>query len=245
MKYDVIKDVSDHKELQNEITLELWPEFMLHDPVSNNNWSRLYELFPEYQFSLKSEGEIIGTGNCIPYYWDKSFDKLPEKGWDWVLKKGIEDRLAGRNPNTLNGLQITINKDYQGQGISSLVLKEMAELAKQKGFKNITIPIRPSLKSKYPLIPMDNYINWSREKDGLPFDPWIRVHKRFGGEVLKVCHEAMYIPGSVSEWEEWTNMKFKETAYYTIKGALRPVHIDIENDIGEYIEPNVWILHRV
>lgn len=244
MNYEIIRDVPNHVKLQDEITLQLWPEFMLHDPVSNNNWLKLFELFPEYQISLKVDDEIVGVANCISYYWNKTFKDLPERGWDWVFEKGISDKTNGIKANTFNGLQIAVAKDHQGKGISSIILKEMIKIAHNNDFKHVTIPIRPSLKSKYPLTSIDNYIKWERE-DGLTYDPWLRVHTRAGGEIIKPCHEAMYIPGTVAEWEEWTGLKFFESDDYIIPGALNPVKIDIEKDIGEYVEPNVWILHEV
>lgn len=244
LNYKVIRNFPDHLKLQNEITLELWPEFMLHDPVSSN-WSQLFDFFPGFQFSLELAGEIIGTANSIPIYWEKPLANLPEEGWDWVFQKGFKDRENQLKPNTLAGLQIAVNKKYQGKGVSSLVLKEMLEIARENRFKNVVIPIRPSLKSQYPLIPIDNYLNWKREKDGQPFDPWLRVHLRAGGEIIKVCHKAMYIPGSIKDWENWTGLKFKESGEYIIKGALNPVKMDLENDNGEYIEPNIWIRHKV
>ncbi|MCD6180918.1 MAG: GNAT family N-acetyltransferase [Candidatus Cloacimonetes bacterium] len=244
MQYKVIKNVPNHVKLQDKGTSKLWPEFMFHDLVSNANWLKLFELFPEVQFSLMANDEIIGVANCLPYFWDKSFEELPERGWDWVLEKGINDKLNNIKANTLNGLQIAVNKEHQGKGISSVIVKEMISIARDNGFKYVTIPVRPSLKSKYPLIPIDNYIKWER-KDGLPFDPWLRVHVRLGGKIIKPCHKAMYIPGTIAEWEEWTKMKFFETGDYVIQGALKPVKINLEKDIGEYIEPNVWVLHEV
>ena len=217
---------------------------MLHDPISNSNWLKLFELFPEYQFSLVANDEIIGVANCLPYFWDKSFEELPERGWDWVLEKGIKDKLNNINPNILNGLQVVVNEEYQGKGVSSIILKEMISIARNNDFKYITIPVRPSLKSQYPLISIDNYIGWRRDDD-LPYDPWLRVHVRLGGIIIKTCHEAMYIPGTIDEWEEWTGLKFFESGKYIVEGALKPVEINIEKNIGEYIEPNVWILHLV
>jgi len=170
MQYKVLKNIPNHVKQQDEITLKLWPEFMLHNPVSNSNWHKLFEIFPEYQFSLESNGEIIGATNCLPYFWDKPFEDLPERGWDWVFEKGINDKIKGIKANILNGLQIAVNKDYQGKGISSIILKEMISVARDNDFKYITILVRPSLKSKYPLIPIDNYLKWKRE-DGLPYDP--------------------------------------------------------------------------
>lgn len=60
---------------------------MFHDPISNKYWDKLFELFSEFQFSLKSKGEIIGIGQCLPLYWDKSFEDLPEEGWEAILNQ--------------------------------------------------------------------------------------------------------------------------------------------------------------
>jgi hypothetical protein len=39
-------------------------------------------------------------------------------------------------------------------------------------------------------------------------------------------------------------MYFGESNKYIVQGALNPVNIDLENDLGEYIEPNIWVLHK-
>ena len=244
MDYQVIKDIEGHLQMQDEVTLELWPEFMLHDPIANQNWAKLFEYFPEFQFSLIINGQIAATANAIPYVWQEPIAELSEEGWDWVLEKGVNDYLAGKQPNVLNGLQIAVSQDYQRQGLSSIVLKEMINLARDNGFEYVTIPVRPSLKSSYPLITIDDYIKWRRE-DGLPFDPWLRVHVRAGGEIVKPCHRAMYIPGTIDEWEEWTGLKFYQSGEYVVKGALSPIQVNVKEDKGEYIEPNVWVVHEI
>ena len=40
-------------------------------------------------------------------------------------------------------------------------------------------------------------------------------------------------------------MYFPETGPYVIGGALRPVEMDLERDLGVYIEPNVWMCHPI
>jgi hypothetical protein len=55
----------------------------------------------------------------------------------------------------------------------------------------------------------------------------------------------MTIPGTIAQWEAWTGMRFFESGEYIIPGALEPVQIEIEKDLGTYIEPNVWVLHEV
>jgi hypothetical protein len=40
-------------------------------------------------------------------------------------------------------------------------------------------------------------------------------------------------------------MPFPETGDYVFPAGLAPVHIDRDNDTGEYWEPNIWIIHQV
>lgn len=78
---------------------------------------------------------------------------------------------------------------------------------------------------------------------GLPLDPWLRVHARLGGRILKPCHESKTIRGTRAEWEEWIKIKFPENGEYVILEALSPIQINVEKDEGIYIEPNVWMVH--
>jgi hypothetical protein len=55
----------------------------------------------------------------------------------------------------------------------------------------------------------------------------------------------MRIAGSIGEWESWTGMRFPEGGKHLVPGALTPVEMDQKNDLGVYIEPNVWMLHEV
>jgi hypothetical protein len=54
----------------------------------------------------------------------------------------------------------------------------------------------------------------------------------------------MRVTGTVADWERWTQTALPETGSYTIPGALVPVEIDRERDLGEYNEPACWIRHR-
>ena len=91
---------------------------------------------------------------------------------------------------------------------------------------------------------LERYADWRRE-DGLPFDPWLRVHARLGADVLRPEPESLRITGTVAEWEEWTAMAFPESGQYVFPGGLAPVAIDREADVGAYWEPNVWMRHDV
>ncbi len=91
---------------------------------------------------------------------------------------------------------------------------------------------------------MAHYIQWETS-ERLPFDAWLRVHARLGAEMIGVCPNAMRIPGTIAEWEAWTGLHFPETAEYIVPGALNPEAIDVDQNLGIYVEPNVWMLHRI
>lgn len=240
------KDRTDYRELISPVSEAVWPEYMHHDTIANEHWDSLYEYFPNYQFALldSENGTVAGIANSVPLAWDGLVEDLPDEGWDWALIQSGRDHTEGRKPRTLCGIQISISPSYQGKGLSSLLLKEMRELALAKAVKRLIVPVRPSLKHRYPLTPSEAYIAWTNEK-GLPFDPWLRVHVRNGGKIIKVCHQAMRIPGTIQEWEAWTGMRFPESGKYVVAGALTPIAIDTQLDLGAYIEPNVWVLHEL
>jgi hypothetical protein len=102
--------------------------------------------------------------------------------------------------------------------------------------------VRPTLKERYPLVDADRYARWVRD-DGLPFDPWLRVHARADAKLVGVCPSSMRIPGTVAEWEEWAAMAFPDSGDYVVPGALTTVRIDRGADLGLYVEANVWMHH--
>ena len=55
----------------------------------------------------------------------------------------------------------------------------------------------------------------------------------------------MKISGTISDWENWTGMKFPESGRRIVQGALNRVDINLERDEGIYIEPNVWVEHKL
>jgi hypothetical protein len=55
----------------------------------------------------------------------------------------------------------------------------------------------------------------------------------------------MTVEGSVGDWEKWTGLVFPDSGAYVVRGALEPVRVDCEADLGTYVEPNVWMHHRL
>lgn len=238
-----------HPELQaalQEVSSEPWPEFMMHDAVSNSLWNRLYDVFPAFQFGLvdRRSGVLFAAANSIPLAWDGAAGSLPEDGWDWAIAQGFRDREQGRPACTLSALCISIRRDWQGRGMSRRVVSALRVIAAEHGLRRLIAPVRPNLKAQYPLIPIEEYVRWTRD-DGSLFDAWMRVHAGLGAAVAGVCHRSMVITGSVGAWEQWTGLRFPGTGQYVVPGALVPVVIDRAKDTGTYVEPNVWMVHEL
>jgi GNAT superfamily N-acetyltransferase len=221
-----------------------WPEFMYHDPVLNRLFGRVISEFAELQFYAWDDerGEVVGVGNAIPATWDGEVASLPEGGVDAVVEAGFAD--GAPTPTVLCALQILIAPDFRGHGLSSRMIERMGQLGRQHGFDTLIAPVRPSLKHRYPLAPIERYVEW-RRPDGMLVDPWLRTHERLGAPIVKIASESMRIPASVADWEEWTGMVFPDTGTYVVPGALVPVEVDRERDEGLYVEPNVWMVHSV
>ena len=78
---------------------------------------------------------------------------------------------------------------------------------------------------------MQRYVTWTDENGAL-FDPWLRTYRRPGARIVKVALQAMRVPGAIAEWEQWTGLKFPESGAYSVRGALEPVQIDCERNLG-------------
>ena len=221
----------------------VWPEFMLHDPVAESNWDAILAAFPHLQVALVEGEQIAAVINAVAYRYEGALSDLPDRGVDWGVEKSVADHQAGVVPNTLMGLQVVVAASHRGQGLARVATQEMIALAQRQGMEQVLLPVRPNCKAGFPLIPMKDYLTW-RTKDGRAFDPWMRVHEGLGGQVLGICPQSMIIPGTVTEWQDWTGQVFPGTGQYTVPGALCPVEIDIAADQGVYTEPNVWVLHK-
>jgi GNAT superfamily N-acetyltransferase len=207
-----------------------WPEIVFHDAISNEYWGRLYEERAEFQFALVDGGRVLAEGNSIPVA------GLPP-GWRDAFPNGF----GAGDPDRLCALAILIDPDRQGAGLSKAMLEHMRGLAAARGW-DLVAPVRPTLKHRYPLTPIERYMQWRRE-DGLLFDPWLRAHERAGAELVGPAPDSLISEGSVAELEEWCGLSFPESGSYVVEGALAPVEIDRERNQGSYREPNVWMRH--
>jgi len=219
---------------------EAFPQIISESPIIKINWHKLEQYFPKFQqFLIASNGQLIGFINSIPFRFDNELIDLPDRGWDWMFEKGVDDVENNLSPNYLGGLQIIVRKEYQSQGYSKKILNHAKSLIVSSNLNKLIIPIRPTRKNEFPEMTMSNYMKL--EKDGKVFDPWIRTHLKSGADIIKVCNQSMIMTGDIKFWEVMIKRKLPKSGRYRLEGGLNLVNIDVENNMGSYIEPNIWI----
>ena len=220
-----------------------WPELMNHDPEGLLYYNLVQTHYAEYVVIVVDRDRpdrLAAKGFTVPFTWTR--DELPDAGWDEVIRRSAFDRIVGRRGDKISALEALVQKDLRGTGLSAIVLDAMRANAGRLGYDTLLAPVRPSGKAEHPDVPMDEYVTWVRE-DGLPVDPWLRVHVRAGGRIVRVAPRSMTIGGSLAQWREWTGLPFDTTGAVRVPHALTPVLCDVEHDHAVYVEPNVWVEH--
>lgn len=223
------------------LTMEAsWPPYIQPDPMLVG-WA--FAHYPQHQLVVLDGTEVVARAASVPFAWDGDPAGLPDTGWDEALRSSMLDTYAGRSLTTLCALEVAVVPGKRGLDLSGRTLAAVAANARRHGYADVVVPVRPSHKHAEPRSPMAEYVARVRE-DGLPADPWLRVHVRAGAEVLKVCPVSMTISGSLAQWRDWTGLPFDASGPVVVPGALTPVEVDVVHDRAVYVEPNVWVRHR-
>ncbi|MFI8966247.1 N-acetyltransferase [Streptomyces sp. NPDC053493] len=228
---------------------DLWPEFLMYDPVGWANIGRIVVEFPEYVLVATDgsgpDAPLVARALSVPFQLQAAGrGELPDTGWDQVLLWAFSDLRHGRTPDTVSAIEITVDNSALGQGLSGRMLAEMRANARRLGFSELVAPVRPNAKHLEPEASIHEYAFRTRASDGLPHDPWLRVHVRAGGRVEKVAPASMTVSGSVEQWRRWTGAAFDTDGPVHVERALVPVHCDTRGGYAVYVEPNVWVRHR-
>jgi GNAT superfamily N-acetyltransferase len=217
-----------------------FPEFIFHDQHTARFLERVRRYFPMFDVLVLDDGVVVAGGWGVPIAW--SGEKLPG-GYDDALAASVLGHENGTVPDTLCVMAAAVRAGQRGSGLARTVLPALRDRASAAGLSKVLAPVRPTMKSRYPLTPMNRFATWSRA-DGLHVDPWIRTHQRLGASILWPAPRSMEITGTVAEWEEWTGMLFPESGQYVIPDGLDLLTVDRESDLATYREANLWMRHR-
>ncbi|MFC9298802.1 N-acetyltransferase [Streptomyces sp. NPDC057011] len=221
-----------------------WPAFAAHDALGWLLYPRMVAELPEYVLIATDGDAVVARGFSVPFaqHAPGRDGVLPAQGWDRVLMWAFSDLRRGVRPDTVSAIEISVATGRQGEGLSGRMLAAMRDNARARGFTEVVAPVRPSGKPAEPDTSIHEYAYRTRE-DGLPYDPWLRVHVRAGGAIDSVAPLSMTITATLAEWRGWTGLPFTTPGPVHVPGALTPVHCDPDQGYAVYVEPNVWVRH--
>ena len=239
-RFDARKWPEEHLEA---LFAEGFPQFIVADQDVKNLIGPVRDAFDRLDIVLVADGDLpVAAGWGVPIRWDGEKADLPG-GYTDSLRRAVDLHSIGGMPDTLVICAGVVHPGRKGTGLARSLIGALVALAEREGLARVIAPLRPTLKHRYPLTSIDDYATWTRA-DGMPFDPWLRLHVRLGAQVLATAPRSQTMTGSVADWESWTGMAFPATGTYVIPGGLSVLRIDRDRDRGVYVEPNIWVQHR-
>lgn len=231
------------EEVLDALFSEGFPAFITADPVAHAYIQRVREWFAAYNIILVDpHDQPLATGWAVPISWDGTVTDLPW-GYSDTLRRAVEGRIARHPVNTLAICGGIVHPTWARRALASDLIRALRDLIPDSELPYVIAPVRPTIKQRYPLTPIDTFARWARS-DGLPLDPWLRTHVRCGGRIIAMAPQSQTMIGTVEQWEAWTDMPFPSTGHYVIPHGLSPLYVDREHNLGTYTEPNVWVQHR-
>lgn len=198
----------------------------------------------DHQLIVLDGDEPIARAASLPLHWDGDAESLPRRGWDGVIEQSATDTYNQTTLNALCALEVGIDAKHTGRGLSQIAFTALRDHARTADFDHLIAPVRPSGKVKYPEMPIAEYVQRRRE-DGLLADNWLRVHERIGGRIIALSPTAMTIAAPVQTWRNWTGEPLTTTGLTAVAGGIAPIFVNIDLDYAIYVEPNVWVEHRL
>jgi len=249
VQIDTLANQPQFRGLLWQIEDDGWPQFIRQDPLAALYYADVEDVQPEcvlVAWESRRPDTLVARGFCVPFAFGEAVGRtaLPDGGWDDVVRWGWLDRIRDQRPTHLSALEISVAKRHRGTGLSARMLATMKDNGRRLGFDDLFAPVRPSGKSAVPEQPMHEYVA-RRRADGLPSDPWLRVHVRAGAEIVRIAPRSMTIAGSIEEWQRWTGQTFESSGEIAVPGALAPIYCSVEHDHAVYVEANVWVHHRL
>ncbi|RKT02891.1 hypothetical protein BX286_0803 [Streptomyces sp. 3211.6] len=216
------------------------PAFMSWESPGNWRWHGMYERYPAHQLCLVDEdGVLVAAANGLPVRWDGSASSLPS-GSDEVLVEAV-DHGPPERPDAVCMLSVSVHPGHRAAGHAERLLTEVRRRSAKDAPRGVVIPVRPTRKHRYPLIPIGAYAAWVRP-DGRCFDPWLRTHLELGAALLGTAERSLVIRQPVSRWEEFLGHPLPGPGDHLLPGALAPLRVG-EDGHATYTEPNVWVHH--
>lgn len=219
-----------------------WPAFIEADDVAARHLPTVRLTFGDLEIALLQDRVLVAAGWGVPISWNGTAEGLPA-GYSDTLARAITTHQAETRPNTLVVCAAQVRPDAKRTGLAAALLEGLIEIGRAAGLSQVIAPLRPTVKHRYPLTPIEDYASWTRA-DGSAFDPWLRTHLRMGARLLGTHPASQTFTGTVQQWQEWSGLDLPGDGAYVVPDALAPLHVDRVADLGTCTEPTIWVQHR-
>jgi GNAT superfamily N-acetyltransferase len=230
-----------------ELAMRVWPPFLTDASDLPQPGLELeidadvfLQRYPAWGLRDKVTGQLVAYTNAVYIYLDPQAIVLPEAGWQYAIQAGTQPF----QPNGLCLVVANVDPSAQSKGVSLQLIEKAKAEARGAGLDYLWAPVRPSNFHDHPELTFEAYVELKRP-DGLPADPWLRVHTRAGAEKLNICRRSAVVTATPQKWSQWTSETYSKSGSYPLARGLAPLEIDLEKNIGTYIEPNVWFRYRL
>jgi GNAT superfamily N-acetyltransferase len=229
------------------IAQRVWPRYLSEEsdlPQSSLTFeideAEFYRRYPAWGLRSKADRRLVAYTNAVLLAIDLSHSNLPEEGWQFAIEAGGRDV----KPNCLCLVVANVDPTMQNLRISPLLLEKAKTEARAMGLSHVIAPVRPSHFHEHAELSFESYVNL-RRADGELTDPWLRAHERAGGKKLNICHRSATVTATIAKWAQWTSQTYPNSGSYSLERGLAPLIVDLEKNIGTYIEPNVWFMYQL
>ncbi|MBN9688746.1 MAG: GNAT family N-acetyltransferase [Verrucomicrobia bacterium] len=221
-----------------------WPAFFQGDLAA----ARLQAHLPQWTETIwaavnpEAPDQVLGRAIAVPLRLHAANRfRRPDGGWDTLVGWALEDLAAGTLPDTLVGLDITV-EDHAPHGVASALILALRTRASELGCREVLIPLRPAAPASRPDLTFTEYLR-ATQPDQRPVDPWLRLHLDLGGRVEGVARRSMTVVAELEQWRKWTGATLQSNGPTWVPGGIVPVQVNQASGLGRYVEPNIYIVH--
>lgn len=244
-KYEVKPyDPEDAITIYKELEVPNWAPWLR---ASTETLAKRAKVFPEGQLAVWEGKRPIANISLARFNYDGNPDNLPT--WDELMGvPATGEHTFDLHGNALGMMSINVHPDYQGKGLTKVVIDAVKCRIANLGVTHIMGSFRPSQFGEYstqnPKASIKEYIDKKRKEDNMPHDPWLRALTRNGMRMLRIDDAAMVVTDvSKEQFDEWQRIynpeKWKQIAPSVWRCGETGVWL-VGPQNATYVESNVW-----
>lgn len=230
--------------IYQELEVPNWAPWLRASPET---LTKRAEAFPEGQLAIWTpEGRPIASLSLSRFNYDGDPQALPT--WDEIMgDPPTGEHTFVPDGNAIGMMSINVHPEFQGAGLTRVIIDDVKKRAKDLGIKHIMGSFRPSQFGEWTHEhPREGFVTYALKErpDNLPLDAWLRALTRNGMRMLRVDDAAMVVPEvPIEEFnnyrETYNPEKWRQIAPHVWRCGETGVWITGENS-ATYIESNVW-----